>query len=87
MERACHTALVIFRGRNYENFHIVARTWRLCKTGFGLTAGFIGLHAITVTMYTLYNPLHFTVFTRLQLSTAHSELLFLCHSATTRLEY
>jgi hypothetical protein len=36
---------------------LFARTWRLCKTGFGLTTGFIGLHSITVTVYTLYNSL------------------------------
>jgi hypothetical protein len=72
---------------------ILSRVRRLYKTGIGLSTGFIGLHTITVTVYTLYNPLHFTVFTRLQLSTAHSELLHCRNSedcffsATTRQEY
>jgi hypothetical protein len=33
--------------------YIVARMWRLYKTGIGLTTGFTGLH--TVTVYTLYS--------------------------------
>jgi hypothetical protein len=40
---------------------IVARMWRLYKTGIGLTTGFIGSHTVTITVYTLYNPLQFTI--------------------------
>jgi hypothetical protein len=46
--------------RKYNNnknkdtrIYIVARMWRLYKTGIGLTTGFIRSHTITV--YTLYN--------------------------------
>jgi hypothetical protein len=40
----------------------VARMWRLCKTGIGLTAGFIGSHTVThnYTVYTLTLAVHYS---------------------------
>jgi hypothetical protein len=40
---------------------IVARMRRLYKTGIGLTTEFIGSHTVTITVYTLYNSLQFTI--------------------------
>jgi hypothetical protein len=34
--------------------NIVARMWRLYKTGIGLTTGFIGSHTVTLN-YSVYN--------------------------------
>jgi hypothetical protein len=38
-------------------FNIVARMWRLYKTGIGLTTGFIGSHTVThsYSVYTLHS--------------------------------
>jgi hypothetical protein len=40
--------------RRIADNNIVARMWRLYKTGIGLTTGFIGSHTVTITVYTLY---------------------------------
>jgi hypothetical protein len=44
----------------YLCIRIVARMWRLYKTGIGLTTGFIGSH--TVTVYTLYDSQQLSLF-------------------------
>jgi hypothetical protein len=42
--------------------YIDARMWRLCKTGIGLTTGFIGSHTVThnYSVYTLQLTAHYT---------------------------
>jgi hypothetical protein len=45
------------QGSLHALYYIVARAWRLYKTGFGLTIGFTGLNSITQLVITHYSSL------------------------------
>jgi hypothetical protein len=63
---ALYFALPVYPSCFDRPYNIVARMWRLYKTGIGLTTGFIGSHTVTH---------NYSVYT-LQLTTAES-ILFL----------